>query len=360
MALEHFQIPRYILFGPEALEQAPQALTKIGLRGKALVISGGGATAKIADRFCSILEDSRVEASRFTVESRIADVAEVLEASRVAEREKTRFVLAVGGGRIIDVGKLVAANLGQPYVSVPTSASHDGIASPSVSFLLKRSAMKAGIDVSRLTPPLGIIADTKVISSAPPITFRSGCGDILAKVTAIRDWKLAHKLKGERYSEYAAAISRLSFDLIKQHAHELKPGEEKSSRLLVKTLIGSGVAIGIAGSSRPASGSEHMFSHALDLLSMREGYSPAPHGIQVALGTIMMAYLHELDWMEVRRLAKAIGLPVTAREAGIPSDLVVEALTMAHRIRNRYTILGETGLTREAAEELARSTMVID
>ncbi len=360
MALEHFQVPRYILFGPGALEQAPQAFAKIGLKGKALVLSGGGATAKIADRLCSILEDSRFETSRFVIESRIADVAEVLDASRVAEREKTEFIIAVGGGRIIDVGKLVAANLRRPYVSAPTSASHDGIASPSVSFLLKRSAVKAGIDVSKLTPPLGIIADTKVISTAPPITFRSGCGDILAKVTAIRDWKLAHKLKGEAYSEYAAAISRLSFDLIKQHAHELKPSEEKSSRLLVKTLIGSGVAIGIAGSSRPASGSEHMFSHALDLLSIREGHSPAPHGIQVALGTIMMAYLHELDWMEIRRLAKTMGLPVTAREAGIHPDLIVEALTIAHKVRNRYTILGETGLTREAAEDLAKSTMVID
>ncbi len=112
----------------------------------------------------------------------------------------------------------------------------------------------------------------------------------------------------------------------------------------------------IAGSSRPASGSEHLFNHALDLVA---NY-PALHGEQVAVGTIMMSYLHGIKWRRIKRIVKKLGLPTTAKELGVKDVDVIKALTIAHRIRpERYTILGESGLTWEAAEKLARVTGVI-
>ena len=56
-------------------------------------------------------------------------------------------------------------------------------------------------------------------------------------------------------------------------------------------MISSGMAISIAGNSRPASGSEHKFSHALDMIAPK----PALHGEQCGVGTIMMMYLHGGD-----------------------------------------------------------------
>jgi len=112
----------------------------------------------------------------------------------------------------------------------------------------------------------------------------------------------------------------------------------------------------VAGSSRPCSGSEHLFSHALD----RAATKPSLHGEQCGVGAIMMMYLHGGDWRRIRTALHTIGAPTTARELGVTSEEIVQALVAAHRIRSeRYTILGDNGLTREAAERLATVTGVL-
>jgi glycerol-1-phosphate dehydrogenase [NAD(P)+] len=116
------------------------------------------------------------------------------------------------------------------------------------------------------------------------------------------------------------------------------------------------MAISIAGSSRPASGSEHLFSHALDKLLDK----PALHGEQCGIGTIMMMYLQGGDWKYIRDALKAVQAPTTAKELNIAEDDIIEALMMAHKIRpERYTILGDNGICRDAAYELAYKTEVI-
>ena len=124
----------------------------------------------------------------------------------------------------------------------------------------------------------------------------------------------------------------------------------------MKTLFSSGMAISIAGSSRPASGSEHMFSHALDKILDK----PALHGEQCGIGTILMMYLYGGDWKFIRDSIKAVGAPINAKQIGIAEEDIIEALVMANEIRpERYTILGDNGISREAAYELAYKTEVI-
>jgi len=205
--------------------------------------------------------------------------------------------------------------------------------------------------------PLAIIADSSVIAKAPYRLLASGVGDVIAKFTAVLDWRLAHKLKNEYYGEYAASLALLSAKHVLCYANVIRRGDEKAVRIVMEALISSSIAMCIAGSTRPGSGSEHLFSHALDLIAPK----PALHGEQCGVGTIMMAYLHGKDWRKIRRTLKRIGAPTTAKELGIPDYYIIKALTIAHKIRpERYTILGETGLTWEAAENLARTTGVID
>jgi glycerol-1-phosphate dehydrogenase [NAD(P)+] len=98
-----------------------------------------------------------------------------------------------------------------------------------------------------------------------------------------------------------------------------------------------------------------MFSHTLDQLAPGRAY----HGEQVGLGAVMMMYLHGGDWKSVRAALAAVGAPTTAERLGVPREVVVEALCRAHLIRpDRYTILGDKGLSREAAEDLVRVTGV--
>ncbi|MEM1867136.1 MAG: NAD(P)-dependent glycerol-1-phosphate dehydrogenase, partial [Zestosphaera sp.] len=85
------------------------------------------------------------------------------------------------------------------------------------------------------------------------------------------------------------------------------------------------------------------------------------HGEQVGVGAIMMSYLHGIEWRKIKKVLKKVGLPTTAKELGVRDVDVINALTIAHKIRTeRYTILGESGLTYEAAEKLAKETEVID
>jgi glycerol-1-phosphate dehydrogenase [NAD(P)+] len=144
--------------------------------------------------------------------------------------------------------------------------------------------------------------------------------------------------------------------LITEGADKIKPGLEKSTRLVAKALFSTGVAISIANSSRPASGSEHLFSHALDKIAKK----PALHGEQCGVGAIMMMELHGGDWTFIRDALNKVKAPTTAKELGISPEEIIEALTIAHTIRDRYTILGDRGLSREAAEQLALNTEVIE
>jgi len=108
-----------------------------------------------------------------------------------------------------------------------------------------------------------------------------------------------------------------------------------------------------------------MFSHMLDhlgpgiMLKGKKGRHPL-HGEQCGVGAIMMVYLHGGDWMQIRDSLKKIGSPTTSEELGISKKKIVEALVQAQEIRpERYTILGEQGLTMDAAKKLAKTTGVI-
>jgi len=146
--------------------------------------------------------------------------------------------------------------------------------------------------------------------------------------------------------------------LILKSSNIIKEGLEESARLVVKSLFSSGVAISIAGSSRPASGSEHKFSHALDEIAPKSKSSL--HGEQCGLGTIMMMSLHDGNWKCIQETLKKIKAPTNAYDLDIDPEYIIEALTIAHTIRTeRYTILGDRGLSRSAAKNLAIKTGVI-
>jgi len=243
----------------------------------------------------------------------------------------------------------------KPLIIIPTSASHDGIASPYISYVLNRKLSEYGKVV---VSPLAILADTKIILGAPPRLLRAGIGDLLGKVVSLRDWALAHRVKGEDYSEYAAILARASYEIVARNAAKISGFKrEEHVRVLVKSLIGCGVAMGIAGSSRPCSGSEHLFAHAIELRAEEAGLKDIVHGELVALGAIIMAYLHGMNWRKLREVVKSAGLPTRLKDAGIDRDLAIHALTVAHKLRpDRYTILGESGLSREAAERALEDT----
>lgn len=343
---KRIQLAREIWVGRGVLEKIPEVCRSLDLHGKAMIVADE-TTYDIAGRTVKRkLHEVGVETSVFLISEANS---KVVEKARKFSKDVSFFV-GVGGGKSIDVAKLASFYEGKPFISVPTAASHDGIASSRASIRDGRSPVSI-----QAHAPVAIVADTAIIKKAPYRLLAAGCGDLIANITAVRDWQLARDLKDEPYSEYAATLSLVSAELIIENAKVIRRYTEESVRKVVKSLISSGVAMAIAGSSRPASGSEHLFSHALDMVAPK----PALHGEQCGVGAIMMSYLQGGDWEVIKNALKTIGAPTTARELGIPPKYIVRALTIAHRIRpERYTVLGD-GLGKKEAERLAKITGVI-
>ncbi len=344
------QLPREVLVGKNVIQSVGETVARLGFKGPALLVTGPKVVTIAAETVVESLNRSGIKSSTVIAENATTD--QVSQVENEIREKKPDIVIGVGGGKDIDVAKLSSVKSETRFVSVPTAASHDGIASPLVS-------MK-GLDrpYSYAThSPIAIIADTSIIAKSPYRLIASGCGDVVAKYTAVRDWKLAHRIKNEYFGDYAAELALMSSRLVIRSANDVRTLSDSGVSTLVEALISCGVAMSIAGTSRPCSGAEHLFSHALSLIAPK----PALHGEQCGVGTIMCAYLHGANWQLIRDVLHRVGAPTTSKELNVDSRYVVEALTKAHSMRpERYTILGESGLTSDAAQRLATVTGVID
>ncbi len=342
------ELPRKVAVGSGVVSELPDICASLKLEARALIITGPHTETVIGKDIFERLEKGGFEPE--TLICSASKLEEVDRAERLARKINARFLIGAGGGRSIDIAKLTSLRLDAPFLSVPTAASHDGICSSQASLTVN------GETTSLPAPaPLAIVADTKIISQAPPRLLAAGCGDIISNYTAILDWQLAQRLKHEEYSEYAAALSGMTARMIVELAPKIRPGLDESAKIVVKALISSSVAMSIAGSSRPASGSEHKFAHAVNRIAPAH----ALHGELCGLGTIVMMYLHGGDWKMIRNALAQVGAPVTAAEAGLDAEIVIEALVKAHQIRpERYTIL-EAGLNQRAASKAAEETGII-
>jgi glycerol-1-phosphate dehydrogenase [NAD(P)+] len=338
------ELPAKVLIGEGVISKLGDFVMDSADGRGVVVASGTSVTERVRDSV-----DSSLKGSPTWVEVTAADTANVEKV--MASASGSGCIIGVGGGKSVDVGKLAAFRLRLPFYSVPTSASHDGISSPFASLkgLDKPYSVMA-------KPPVGILADIDVIASAPKRLLAAGCGDLVSKLTAVKDWQLAHRVNGEYYGSYSASLALMSANVVLGRSRALGKFGVEGVRDLVEALISTGVAAGIAGSSRPCSGSEHLFSHYLDMVAPDAGL----HGEKCGIGTIMMAKLHGLDWKKVRAALKNVGAPVKASAIGVDDSKVVQSLMKASSIRpDRYTILSRKKLDRDAAISLAKTTGVI-
>ena len=343
------ELPRSVVLGHDAILEAGDVCSRLKLGRRALLVADENTMKVAGDTVLAKLEERKIRTETFLIPD--STIEAVLDARGVIRAKDCDFALGVGGGKSIDVAKVASYEEAVHFISVPTAASHDGVVSS------RASITKGGERVSLTAhTPIAVLMDTKIIAESPYRLLAAGCGDIISNATAVKDWLLAHKLRNEFHSSYAAALSEMTANLLIQQAHHIKPRLEESAWTVCKALVSSGVAMSIAGSSRPASGSEHKFSHALDRIAKK----PALHWEQCGVGTIMMMYLHGGDWEAIRNALLTIGAPTTAHALGVTDEEVVEALVHAHEIApERYTVLGDSGLNFEAAEKLAKTTKVI-
>ena len=341
------ELPRLIVVGEGNIGDIGGLIRSLSRADRVALITGPNVKRLTQDVVEESLEDRRIGYDWYLTS--INDASALADLKGRVQRKRGGLIAGIGGGQAVDAGKMVASDLGVPFVSVPTAASHDGIASPFVSL---KSDMPHSV-VAATT--LGVLVDIDVIKKAPGRLLSSGCGDLIANITAVSDWELGRDRTGEYYGRYSASLALMSARIVVENASRFA-ADGIDARVIVEALISAGVASCIAGSSRPCSGSEHLFSHALDRIAPDVGL----HGEKCGIGAIMMAKLRGGDWKEIARALRDVGAPTTARQIGLDRDSLAEALVIAQDMRpNRYTILKEIEMTREKAIELAQSTMVL-
>lgn len=241
----------------------------------------------------------------------------------------TQAIVGLGGGKALDTAKYLATVSSLTYFAVPTSLSNDGFCSPQSSLTLKgkRRAFQTGL-------PYAVIVDTEVCLGAPLPLWCSGVGDLAAKLTAVRDWKLAFHARGVPVNDLAALMSDATvYQFLSRPARD-----PEGIRLLATALLLNGVAMEIAGSSRPASGSEHLISHALDRITERARL----HGLQVGVATYIVSHLQKNQTDCIARLFADTGFWDVVRESPFSRSEWLEAVRLAPSVKTDfYTILSE-------------------
>lgn len=270
------------------------------------------------------------------------------ESVKIAKKiclEDFKVVVGFGGGRVLDTAKYASHISKAVYICLPTTLSNDSLASP-VAVLqtegLKRKTLSCKI-------PAAIIVDTTMIINAPLGQTLSGIGDTLAKHTALFDWKLSAKKTGNHIDDFAYAISRMSFDSV-FYCDEKNLKSRAFIRILSRALVMGGLAMEISGDSRPCSGSEHLFSHAIE-----EFYPEIKitHGIGVALGSIGSCIFQNQDEKKLMSVMKTYGISYKPSDYGITKDIFINCWQKASSTRSdRITILNYTDLNSTYLAEI--------
>lgn len=262
-----------------------------------------------------------------------ADFLEVQRAESLIFERRIGAVVAVGGGRVIDVAKYAAHRAHLPFIACPTQPSHDGIAS-AISVIEAQDGRKRSMGARM---PEALIVSQEVMLAAPRSALQSGAGDLLSNLSALRDWELAVP-GGEAYDHFAALLSRQAADLLLRTCEQTQDlASPEAAAVLLDGLILSGVAMTVSGTSRPCSGSEHLLSHALDYLEPR---NPTLHGIKVGAATLFTRFLQTgaLDPALVFA-ARHIGLPLAFGNCASFSSLN-QIFATARAVRpDRHTVL---------------------
>lgn len=272
--------------------------------------------------------------------------AAVADAEDLAGRVRSQnidAVVGIGGGRTLDVAKWVGTRLGIPTVAVATSLAHDGISSP-VS-VLEYQGRKGSYGVQI---PLAVVVDSAFVGDADPRTTKAGIGDLLSNLSAVGDWELGSQRLGEPIDGLAVAMARTA-----AHAVLHSPDPIESNRfieILGQSLVMSGLAMAVAGTSRPCSGACHEISHALDELDPDR---PTLHGEQVALGALYATFLRQEDqaFDDLARAMGRFGLGRRPSEIGVTHEEFVQAVLTAPMTRpERYTVLEDLAMDRTMVE----------
>ena len=284
---------KYLKIGPGAVQFLPEALKKLDVR-KLFIVCDQNTHAAAWDRVQPELEKAGIPYTLHMLTGEHLEPDEhAVGALCMAFDRDCDMVMAIGSGVVNDCCKVLAHTAGIRSMVVATAPSMDGYASNSSSMIQNR------VKVTLYNAcPSAIIADVDILKNAPQRMLWAGLGDMLAKYISICEWQISSLVTGEYYCENVAGLVRQSLQKCVNAAAGLNRREPEAVQSVVEGLVLSGIAMGFARISRPASGLEHYFSHIWEMMALDRGTAYELHGIQVGVGTYLTLKLYE----DVRKL----------------------------------------------------------
>lgn len=197
-------------------------------------------------------------------------------------------IIGIGGGTVNDLCKYVAHKHSLYYIYVATAPSMDGYASDGAALILE--GMKVTL---KARPPHIIICETEILKNAPMELIRAGIGDILGKYSCLNDWLLAKHIKGEYFCKEIYDRVYACTKTVSDNIEAILKRDGNAITLLTDALVQVGIEMSYAGSSRPASGSEHHMAHFFEIYAIEHGQKHRPHGVDVGQASYYTALLRD-------------------------------------------------------------------
>ncbi|MDR2103471.1 MAG: sn-glycerol-1-phosphate dehydrogenase [Treponema sp.] len=203
--------------------------------------------------------------------------------------------IAIGAGTLNDLVKRASFELKLPYLCVPTAASVDGFTAFGAALLL--DGVKQTLPC---TAPRVLAADTEVLAASPAYLSSSGFGDLASKIVAGTDWLIAEKA-GTLGAPAAEPMDATAWNMIQpglldtlHRSIKAAQGDRDAVNTLFGALAVTGFSMQYFKSSRPVSGSEHLFSHVWEMEDLSVKGVPVTHGHKVAIGTLAASAFTEI------------------------------------------------------------------
>ncbi|MBS4219268.1 sn-glycerol-1-phosphate dehydrogenase [Bacillus sp. FJAT-49711] len=353
-----------MFIGVDAFETCSSFLSEKKFK-RVLLIADHNTYAAAGEKLAKTLRNSKIECSVCLIEPNkigdiVADEVSIVQAF-LDINEQTDALLAVGSGTLHDITRFCSAKSGKPFISIPTAASVDGFTSLGAP-LIVRGVKKTFQTVS----PIALFADIDVLVNAPTEMTAAGFGDMLAKFTSLADWNFGRFIADEPYCSLAASITREALENCVDKIDKIAARDEEGIRILLTSLIQSGLAMLLFGQSHPASGGEHHLSHYWEMEFLQKNRPQVLHGAKVGVSSVLLSKLYR-EWFtsgellpkalndrndqiakivdaiphadQLAELLKKVGGPTTPEELSISEDLVKRSLKEAHLLRDRFTML---------------------
>lgn len=269
------------------------------------------------------------------------DFAERL--SKKAIEEKAGVIVAVGGGKCMDLCKVISDMSCLPLITVPTSVATCA-ASSAVSIMYTKDTGSYDCSIPKEKEVDSVIADLDIIGNSPKRLFASGILDSIAKLPEIVNGRPDMKYPAVSiFKKMAYMNSTFIYDFLTNYGLKVYKDPQADKELLRDlVLVNLIITSMVSGFS---SGSDQL-AVAHGLYDGMRKYFPkeskgALHGEIVAVGVLMQMRFNkdtEEEYQKILNLMKEMNMPTKLEALGVePSAENIAKLKEWNIMKNNIT-----------------------